>query len=115
MVGSGVESVIAPFSYNHVNIFGGQSFHEEKTGFVRHIHILEETIVENMINLDPRHLRTWCFKIREKVSSNIASEATYISILSGQKLIKNAKIGQFWRVVENLKLEVKKCYQTSQF
>ena len=34
--------------------------------------------------------------------SNIASEASYIYILSEQKFIKNAKNGQFWRVDENL-------------
>ena len=39
-----------------------------------------------------------CLKITEKVSFNIASEASYIYILSGQKLIKNAKNGPFWRV-----------------
>ena len=55
-----------------------------------------------------------CLKIAGKVSFNIASEANYVYILSGQKLIKNAKNGQFWRVFENLKLAVKKCYQTGQ-
>ena len=54
-------------------------------------------------------------KITEKVSFNIASEASYVYILSGQKLIQNAKNGQFWRVFENLKLAVKQCYQTGQF
>ena len=34
-------------------------------------------------------------KITEKVSLNIASEASYVHILSGQKLIKNAKNGKF--------------------
>ena len=53
-----------------------------------------------------------CLKITEKVSFNIASEASYVYILSGQKLIKN---GPFWRVFENLKLAVKQCYQTGQF
>ena len=43
----------------------------------------------------------WCLKITEKVY-----------ILSGQKFIKNAQNGQFWRVFENLKLAVKQCYQT---
>ena len=43
----------------------------------------------------------------------IASEASYVYVLSGQKLIKNAKNCQFWRVFENLKLEVKQCYQTA--
>ena len=56
-----------------------------------------------------------CLKITEKVSFNIASEASYVYILSGQKLIKNAKNGPFWRVFENRKLAVKQCYQTGQF
>ena len=34
-----------------------------------------------------------CLKITEKVSFNIASEASYVYISSGQKVIKNAKIG----------------------
>ena len=55
-----------------------------------------------------------CLKITEKVSFKIASEACYVYILSGQKLIKNAKNGSFWRVFENLKLAVKQCYQTGQ-
>ena len=58
---------------------------------------------------------TRCLKITEKVSFNIASEASYVYILSGQQLIKNAKNGTFWRVFENLKLAVKQCYQTGQF
>ena len=56
-----------------------------------------------------------CLKIKEKVSFNIASEASYVYILSRQKSIKNAKYGQFWLVLENLKLAVKQCYQTGQF
>ena len=32
-----------------------------------------------------------CLKITEKVSFNIASEASYVYILSGQKLINNTK------------------------
>ena len=55
------------------------------------------------------------FDNTEIVSINIASEASYAYILSGQKLIKNAKNGPFWRVFENLKLAVKQCYQTGQF
>ena len=58
---------------------------------------------------------TRCLKISAKVSFNIASEASYVYIWSGQKLIKNAKNGRFWRVFENLKLAVKQCYQTGQF
>ena len=56
-----------------------------------------------------------CLKTTEKVSFNIASEASYVYILSGQKVIKNAKNGSFWRVFEILKLAVKQCYQTGQF
>ena len=41
-----------------------------------------------------------CWKITEKVSFSIVSEASYVYILNGQKLIKNAKIGPFWRVFE---------------
>ena len=56
-----------------------------------------------------------CLKITEKISFNIVSEASYVYILSGQKVIKNAKNGAFWRVFENLKLAVKQCSQTGQF
>ena len=48
-------------------------------------------------------LCTQCLKITEKVSFTIASEVSYVYILNGQKLIKNAKNGQFWRVFESLK------------
>ena len=61
------------------------------------------------------HTAARCLKITEKSPLNIASEASYVYILSGQKLIKNAKNGPFWRVFENLKLTVKQCYQTGQF
>ena len=42
-------------------------------------------------------LETWarCLKVTEKVSINIASEASYVYTLRGQKLIKNAKNGKF--------------------
>ena len=36
-----------------------------------------------------------CLKITENVSFNIASQASYVYILSKQKLIKNAKNGPF--------------------
>ena len=41
---------------------------------------------------------SWCLKIKELVSFNIVSEAIYAYIFSGQKSIKNAKNGPFWRV-----------------
>ena len=58
------------------------------------------------------HNATQCLKIIEKVSINIASEASYVCSISKQKLVKNVKNGPFWRVLENLKLAVKQCYQT---
>ena len=41
-----------------------------------------------------------CLKITQKVSFKMASEASYVFILSGQKFVKNAKNGPFWRVFE---------------
>ena len=61
------------------------------------------------------HLFIFCLKIIEKVSFNIASEASYVCILLGQKIIKKCKNGQFSLDFENLKLAVKQCYQTGQF
>ena len=43
---------------------------------------------------------TQCLKIMEKVAFNIASEASYVYILSGQNYMKNAKNGQFGRIFE---------------
>ena len=53
-----------------------------------------------------------------KVAFNSASEASYVYYLSGQKFIKNAQNCQFLRLLrllENLKLAVKQCYQTGHF
>ena len=44
------------------------------------------------------HENARCLKITENVPYNIASEASYVYNLSGQKLIKIAKNGPFWRV-----------------
>ena len=41
------------------------------------------------------------FENLKKVSFNIASEASYVYILSGQNFIKNAIKGQFWHFFEN--------------
>ena len=54
-------------------------------------------------------------KYSQKVSFDIASEASYVYILSGQKLMKNTKNGAFGDFLKNLKLVVKQCYQTAQF
>ena len=56
-----------------------------------------------------------CLKLAQKVAFNIASEASYIYILSGQKFIENAKNSQFGEFLKNLKLAVKQCYQTGHF
>ena len=40
-----------------------------------------------------------CLKITEKVSFNIASEASYVYIFSGQKFTKNAKNSHFSKPV----------------
>ena len=45
-------------------------------------------------------VHTRCLKITEKVAFNITSEVSYVYILSGQKFIKKAKNGPFWRVFE---------------
>ena len=47
------------------------------------------------------------FENHRKVAFNIASKASFVYILNGQKFIKKAKNGQFWRVFENLKFAVK--------
>ena len=47
--------------------------------------------------------------------SILRAKRGYVYIFSGQKYIKNAKNGPFWRVFENLKLVVNQCYQTGQF
>ena len=43
-----------------------------------------------------KYTTTRYLKFTEKVAFDIASEASYVYILSGQKFIKNAKNGQFW-------------------
>ena len=60
-------------------------------------------------------MKAQCLKITEKVAFNIASQASYVYILSGQKFIKNAKNGPSWRLFVNLKLAVKQFYQTGKF
>ena len=56
-----------------------------------------ETVAGSSKNLDRFQLikNSQCLKISEKVAFNIASEASCVYILRGQKLIKNAKIGPF--------------------
>ena len=56
--------------------------------------------------------KTQCLKITEKVSFNIASEASYVYILNGQKFFKNAKNGE---KLKNAKIEKFKCDILSNF
>ena len=44
------------------------------------------------------------WKSKKKVAFNIASEASYVYILSGQKFIKNAKNGPIWWVLKTKSL-----------
>ena len=68
-------------------------------------------LIPNLVKCDRK---SQCLKITEKVAFNIASEAIYVYILSGQKFIKNAEKRYIWRVFENLKFAFKH-YQTCQF
>ena len=45
-----------------------------------------------------------CLKITEKVSFNIASEASYVYIFSRQKFITNSKNGPFLVFIMNFRL-----------
>ena len=45
-------------------------------------------------------IRTQCLKIAKKVALNIASEASYVYILSGQNFIKNVKNDPLWRILK---------------
>ena len=59
---------------------------------------LEIFLRENMFLENHRiATKSRCVKITEKVSFNIASKASYVYILSGQELTKNAKNGLFWQ------------------
>ena len=87
---------------------------EEKGKISPHLEVVCATII-HLYSIAWQHLLAQCLKITEKVFFNIASEASYVYILNGQKLIKNAKNGPFWRIFEKLKLAVKQCYQTGQF
>ena len=64
--------------------------------FRRSIHLSFHSIEPPSRNRDPKR-RKQCFKITQKclILLKIASEASYVYILSGQKFIKNAKNGQF--------------------
>ena len=56
------------------------------------LHTAKVNKFEQLLSRPLHWLCTHCLKITKKVAFNIANEASYIYILSGQKLIKNAKI-----------------------
>ena len=51
------------------------------------------------------------FENPSKVLFNIASEASYVYILSGPQLIEKYQKCPFWKVFGNLNLSVKQCYR----
>ena len=57
------------------------------------------------------HHPTMYEKHRKSHIQHIVSEANYVHILSGQKFIRNAQFGEFFK---NVKLAVKQCYQAGQ-
>ena len=52
--------------------------------------------------MSKKNVHLGCLKITEKVSFNIASKASYVYILNGQKFIKNAKKKKTGRGFERL-------------
>ena len=98
---------------DYVSLLPSQDLQKPLTDAI--IKLLQETQVRANDSKVRPSLLFVCLKITEKVLFNITSEASNVYILSRQKLIKNAKNGTFWRVFENLKFEVKQCYQTGHF
>ena len=60
--------------------------------------------LSSLLKISPKKEVTHCLKMIEKVAFIIASEASYVYILSGQKFIKKAKIGQFGVFLKNCSL-----------
>ena len=57
--------------------------------------IIEQTKQHHDEGSKPIVVVAQCLKITEKVAFNIASQASYVYILSGQTLMKNAKMVHF--------------------
>ena len=84
-------------------------FYDQRYANARHPNGLESAqncssqksdVANSSLHLQAIKTESQCLKITGKVSFNIASEASYVYILSGQKLIKNAKngpFGEFWK------------------
>ena len=61
----------------------------------------EDDTRHSQVPLTPDSFVSRCLKIIEKVSFNIASEASSSYIFSGQKFIKNAEYGQLGEFLES--------------
>ena len=78
---------------------GENTYYQDAPTTKKDLHVINsEPLSTNSEKGDKKIAR--CLKILKKVSFNIASEASYVYIMSGQKLIKNAKSDQFWRVLK---------------
>ena len=72
---------------------------------MNYLHLLPQPIIHRDLNSHNilLHEQAQCLKIIEKVAFNIASEASYVYILSGQKSsLKMPKNGPFWRLFDDL-------------
>ena len=74
-----------------VKMFNLKNGSEESTYHCHDSQVINVQVRKNTLQHD-------VLKFIEKVSFNIASEASYVYILSGQKFIKNAKIGDFLKI-----------------
>ena len=68
-----------------------------------------------LIDLQKHQVCAQCLKITKIVAFKIASEASYVYILNGKKLIESAKKYPFRRVFEKVRIVVKQCYQAGHF
>ena len=86
-------SLVQPVAYGTINRKNseGEKLTMAKIGKLICIWVFEKIYMILFVCIDVSKTSSRCLKITEKVSFNIASEASYVYILSGQKLIKNAK------------------------
>jgi len=92
-------------------LWGKKQENMENLGFqLREQHLEWLLPFQQEVNSSPCNLQTLfphtarCLKITEKVSFNIASEASYVYILSGEKFIKRCQNWSIWRVFKNWSL-----------
>ena len=98
-VGSGKSSILSALIGDMVKAGGRVNVNGSVAYVPQQAWIQNATLKYNVIfgqKMSPAvYRKARCLKITEKISFNIASEASYVYILSGQKLIKNAKNAQF--------------------